>query len=72
MIVICQHEKTLHRCRQAAAAMGSSVEADVLLLEQVQKVNDIPIGLEVAVGVCCCISPIMLVIAYFIEKKKLH
>ncbi len=52
--------------------MGSNVEADVLLLEQVQKVNDIPIGLEVAVGVCCCISPIMLVIAYFIEKKKLH
>lgn len=39
---------------------------------QVQKVNDIPIGLEVAVGICCCISPIMLVIAYFIEKKKAH
>jgi len=39
---------------------------------QVEKVTDITTAMKAACGVACCISPIMLVIAYFIEKKKVH
>ncbi|CAL8471674.1 g11216 [Coccomyxa elongata] len=60
------------KCLQPDGSMQYCAYGNSQGFFQVQKVNDIPVGLEVAVGICCCISPIMLVIAYFIEKKKTH
>ncbi|EIE21840.1 hypothetical protein COCSUDRAFT_47957 [Coccomyxa subellipsoidea C-169] len=60
------------KCLQPDGSMQYCAYGNSAGYFEVQKVNDIPIGLEVAVGICCCISPIMLVIAYFIEKKKKH
>lgn len=35
---------------------------------QVNKINDVPVKLKAAVGVCCCISPIMLACFMIYEK----
>ena len=40
-----------------------------LVLSQVKKINDTPAAMKAACAVCCCITPILVTLILFYERR---